>query len=395
MARRYNMPPGGRYTSANRITITIPCIENGQRVRKSHSKVKPDEPKTYANLKDANEGYDRVIAYRDQRTDHAQTVRGFWQEWTDADHWMWGAVEGRSEQTLMAYATRTRKFVERYGDRPIDTITEFDVRAYMADGAAQSSLYSLSTMFNDAEREGLITTHPCRELAKRAERTIRTRRKNKPVDVPDRAQIDAVLERAGDDVYPDGLRPWLIVGTETGMRGGELDGMEWKYLKGDRYQIDWQWNAALGKMTPPKHESYRSIGLSDVALEAIESCRGRNPRYVFTNKTVDHFTHDSRDWWWAWNSDGGPSLRQLVGGVTMYAATRHYWASRAVNELGLSPYQASLLYGHKDGGRLITEVYAKPDHERAVREAQAAMNSAAAEQRKVVDLEQRRREQRA
>jgi integrase len=376
--RKRGLPPGGRKTSAGRITITIRVAQNGETKRLAHSKVKPDEPTTYATEAEAWAGYERVIAFIDDQADSVVTLGAFWEEWTDEDHYLWGTIKGRSRQTIASYTTRTRRFVKMYRDRPIDSIVELDVHRYLKAGGKPSTLYTISTMFHDAASQKLITAHPCAQLAAEAEAAIRKarERKRKQTTLPDRETLTLMLERAKQAAYPPGLWAWLVVGAETGMRGGELDGMEWEFLKGNRYEIRWQWNRAIGEMSEPKHGSTRDLLLSPRAMAAIETCRGNGSRYIFLNNERTHWNHDSRARWWEWCADGGAALRQIVGGVTMYESTRHAWASWAVNDGGLSPYQASLLYGHTDGGKLITETYAKPDHEAAMRAALEAAKRA-------------------
>ena len=389
--RKRGLPPGGRKTSSGRITITIRVIEHGEIKRLAHSKVKPDEPTTYATEAEAWAGFERVQEYLKQAAGERVTVGAFWDDWTDEEHYLWGVLKGRSSQSITSYKTRTRRFMLMYRERPIDSIVELDIHRYLKAGGKQSTLYVLAMMFRDAQSQGLVTEHPCTKLANEAQPTIRKarERKRKLTTLPDRATLDLMLKRAAMPCYPSSLGAWLVVGVETGMRGGELDGMQWEYLTGNRYRIRRQWNRTLGTLAEPKHGSTRDLLLSSRAMAAIETQRDNGSSLIFLNNARSNWDHDTRGRWWQWNGDGGESLRQIVGGVTIYEATRHAWASRAVNEGGLSPYQASLLYGHTDGGKLITETYAKPDHEAAMR---AALEMS--ERRDVTDLNDKRDDKR-
>jgi integrase len=386
------LPPGSRYTSSGRITITIPFVEGGERKRLSQNKIDPREPKSYGTPEEAMAGYLRVKAYLAERSPETATVGAFYAEWSDTDHYYWGidGVKGRSEQTLAGYAARVHAFAEHFSDRPLATITLADVEAWLEGGGPAYTLATISTMFHDAVTRRLIPTHPFAQLANDVENSLRKQRADRRDDPPKRALIDAMLTRA--QALPLGLYGWVLTGVRTGMRGGELDGMEWKYLHGNRYEIRWQWNARLQKMTGPKHGSTRDLLLPPDVMDVIERIRAErvSDRYIFTNTQGGHWTHSPRMKWWEWCKDGEPSLRQIVGGATIYQATRHYWASWAVNEAGMSPYQAALLYGHKDGGKLITEVYARPDHERAMQSALDAW-----ERTQPVDLNAERQRRRA
>jgi hypothetical protein len=350
MARKPKLPSGARRTSAGRITLTIADANDGGR-RKSQQKIKPDEPASYGTPDEAMAGLVRVKAFMAEARCQATTVEGFWADWTDHAHPRWGSLASRSPQSIDSYAIRTRRFVKMYGDRQLDSITEEDVIAYLRAGGVHSSLRAIATLFHDAGRVGLTTTHPCAQIAGQAEGLARKRRAEREGVVPDSDQIDAMLDRARADVIPASFYGWLLTGVRTGMRTGEIDGMEWKYLA----EIDKQ----------------RDNGTPFIWINAGGGTCWKS---------------DSRSYWWTWTNDGGPSLRQLVGGAQMKNATRHYWASWALNVAGIQPYQAALLYGHSDGGKLLTDTYAKPDLEHAMRVAY----DAAIEAQKVTPIRKRR-----
>jgi integrase len=386
MARKPKLPPGGRWTSAGRITLTIADINDGNR-RKSQQKIKPDEPASYATADEAMAGLLRVKAFMAEARSTSTTVLGFWKDWTDHDHPRWGSLASRSPQSIDSYAMRTRRFVKMFGARQLDSITEEDVIAYLRAGGVHSSLRGIATLFHDAQRVGLIDSHPCAQIAGRAETLARKRRAERDGVVPEEEQILAMLDRAQQDAFPPSFYGWLLTGVRTGMRTGEIDGMEWKYLKGNRYQIRRQWNAQLKEMSGPKHGSKRDLLLPPDVMAEIDKQRDNGTPFIWINAGGGTcWKSDSRSYWWTWTNDGGPSLRQLVGGAQMKNATRHYWASWALNVAGIPPYQAALLYGHSDGGKLLTDTYAKPDLERAM---QAAYD-AAIEAQKVTPIRKRR-----
>jgi integrase len=373
MARRKpTLPPGARQTSPGRISITIRLkLDDGTFTRLAHSKVKSDEPKFYATPDEAWAGYLRIQEYQKQAAAHGETLKGFWAKWSDPDH-HWNL--SRTDSTVMAYTARTKGFVNfrNYGDIPLSAFTERHLDAYMEDGGGLlSHIGAISRIFHDAVRRGRIATNPLARAAAEAAKLIAKQAKEKRVENPPPSvdQIEQMLARLKAPDYPDSLYGWFLTGAETGMRGGEIDGMEWEHLNGNVYWIKRQWNAKENKLTKCKAGSERRLILNPRVMAEIDKMRGNCSRYIWADSNRAHWTHNTRAYWWTWSGDGGPTLRQLVQGATMYNATRHHWASRAVNIMGLTPYQASLLYGHSDGGKLITDTYANPDHERAMREA--------------------------
>lgn len=379
------LPPGGRRTSAGRVTITIPTQVNGHDKRLSQNKILPSEPRSYATVDEAWEGYKRVQDYLAQRVDRDQTMLGFWERWTDPEDWRWGQISGRSEDSQYIYASRTRAFVTRYATRPVASMTEQDVRDHMRAGGAPSQLSTIARFFRDAATEGLIVGNPAGVLGKDADRALTKRRKANRSDPPKIDAVNAMLEHATDPRYPRSFYGWLLTGTRTGMRGAELDGMEWEYVDGDVYHIEWQLHYRTSQKQRPKHDSRRPVRLDDDVLAEIERARPNGSPYIWLNpNTSDPWRHEARGELWE-KEIAGTSLRDLVGGVTIYIATRHHWASHALNVLKITPYDASLLYGHSDGGKLLTDTYAKPD----VMSALDAVRRATAVQ--PVDLSARRR----
>lgn len=368
MSRKRGLPTGGRRTSSGRITITVRVVVDGKITRLSHSKVLPSEPVTYATEKEAHEGYDRVMAHIASRAANGETLADFWKKWTDGEHW-WNV--GRTESTVIAYESRTRAFVQRYGNRPLLSFTADQLDDYMTAGGLLSHVGAISRMFQDATKRRLIPFNPMAPAAAEASHTIRKITKAKQIENPPPSveQIETMLARLKAPGFPASLYGWFLVGAETGMRGGEIDGMEWSQLDGNVYWVKRQWNAKTGKLGPCKHGSERKLKLNPRVMAEIEKMRGNFSKYIWTDSDREHWTHGTRAYWWEWTGDGGPSPRELCGGVTMYNSTRHHWASRALNIMGLSPYQASLLYGHNDGGRLIVDTYANGDHERAMNAA--------------------------
>jgi integrase len=373
-------PPGARETSKGRWSITFPPNHQGQRL--SQAKILPNEPRSYDGIDAAWKGFHRVNAYLKQQVDHSLTLAGFSERWLDEKDARWGvkAKRKRGTETRVVYASRIAAFVRMFGTRPIASLTEADIIAYQhSPGYRQSQMTVISTLLRDAERDRLRIGNPAREIAKEAEEALREYRKDNRPKAPKLDAIEALLLRLQDAVFPRSLYGWFLTGARTGMRGGEIDGMQFEYLDMDTgvYDIQWQLHGRSNTLERPKHKSMRKVYLPDeVMAEIATRPRYGSTDYIWLNTQHMPWRHDARDKWWTWDKDGGPTLISLVDGVSMYNATRHHWASWAVNEGGLTPYQASLLFGHKDGGKLIIERYVTADIDLAVEAARSAYQQA-------------------
>ncbi len=89
------------------------------------------------------------------------------------------------------------------------------LRANLADETAENVLILFSMILGEAADEGLIGTNPCRKLRISFEDSC-----ERPHASAD--EVDAIAGRAGGD---NGLM--IITGAYTGMRWGELAGLQW------------------------------------------------------------------------------------------------------------------------------------------------------------------------
>jgi integrase len=309
-------------------------------------------------------------------------VRGFWSRWADEHDPQWGAggvrCPERHENAIYTFRSKTRQFAEMYAERQLSTLSDTDIVAYTESAAyKRSHMTPIHTFLEDAQKAGLRRgVNPVAQYARMAERGLRQQRdrKRNESDPPSLPQIDALLTRLSGPAYPRSLYGWFLTGSRTGMRGGELDGMRFEDVDFDAatYRIRKQLHPRTGRLAVPKHDSVRTVLLDDDIMREIRAAGAQGlSEFIWTNTSFDPWRHTSRSKWWAKQIDGS-SLRETVGDATMYEATRHHWASWAVNEGGMSPYQASILYGHSDGGKLISEIYASPDNDAAIEAARRA-----------------------
>ena len=68
-------------------------------------------------------------------------------------------------------------------------------------------------------------------------------------------------------------------------------------------------------------------------------------------------------------------MRCSVGlDIDFYLATRHYFGWYALNVLELQPYIIAEQLGHKDGGKLVVQLYGHPDQTKARRKIREAFD---------------------
>ena len=109
------------------------------------------------------------------------------------------------------------------------------------------------------------------------------------------------------------------------------------------------------KITPPKHESRRTIALVEPLRDRLMNLP-RESEWVFTTLRRHHYVPSTRSHHWN-------RVRCSIGlaAVSLYESTRHYFAWYALNVLELPDHIVAAQLGHDDGGTLVRELYGHPD----------------------------------
>jgi integrase len=321
-------------------------------------------PTTYASRREAERAEDRA---RDQLLGAAArgtTVREWWTEWTTSPLW-----KRPSESTNLHYAERTRAFVERYGDRPIASVTHADIADWLKGGAKVGTADKLRTMFGDAMRHeagALVATNPFSGLR------LRRTRGRKDVQPPDVATVARMLA-AADELTPPSFAAYLLTACYSAARPGELDALMLTDLDfmAETIDIERQWSAKLAAVAPPKHGSRRVIAMTEPVRKRL-SRLPRESEWVFTTIRGNHYVPSTRAHHWN-------RVRCAVGlgNTSLYLATRHFYAWYAFNVLELPDHVIALQLGHTDGGGLVRRLYGHPDAAIARRRTRDAFRSTA------------------
>jgi len=175
------------------------------------------------------------------------------------------------------------------------------------------------------------------------------------------------------EITPPSFAAYLELGCLSAARPGELDALRWPWVRfeDDEIEIREQWNVKVRKFTEPKYGPYTIalVGrarrlLSNLPRDSVES------PFVFITNRGHHYTPSSRH-------HHRNRVRCSVGlpDMTLDLATRHYFGSYALNVLELEPHVIAEQLGHRDGGRLVVELYGHPDKARARRRIREAFDT--------------------
>jgi hypothetical protein len=215
MARPRKLPPYARRTSSGRIALQIPHPVLRKRV--TPREILPNEPASYETVDDAWAGRERCLQALKGEVERGVTVRDFWLKWTDADHYL---NDNKQQSSLITYRSRTRRFVETYGDVRLDAVDSAIIGAFMDTKPPRSQLSGLRRMWEDAiaHEPPLVESNPWARVAKSADRKARTQRKMREAHLRGKVttitapQIEQVLRLARETMEPS-FYGWLFTAT--------------------------------------------------------------------------------------------------------------------------------------------------------------------------------------
>lgn len=296
----------------------------------------------------------RAEAHRVLRAEKAAgvTVRDFWERWTTDE-----LFARPKEQTDKHNRERTKGFVDSYGDLLLAHVGDLVVAEWLAGGKRNGTVPALRAMFNDARsaKAGrLIVANPFAGLG------ISRGSGNKHKQPPSVDEMERLIKLAHELTIP-AFADYLEMACVTGIRPSELDAMRPEWVRWDDGEIDVreQWAAKVGKFDSPKYGPY-TIALVQRARDVLHRAAEHSGReFCFETLRGTHFSPSARTHHWnKVRSAAG------LGDTTLYLATRHYFGWYAVNVLEMDTAVVAEQLGHKDGGKLVEQLYGHPDKAR-------------------------------
>ena len=221
-------------------------------------------------------------------------------------------VEWRRSYKSTVQATLKCQLIPRFGEKEVGQITKADVLAYRAE-LGKATAKGKETSLSPARINKLL--NPLRQILNEAAdrfdfrtpfdsiKQLRTKRTD--VDPFTLVEVKKIL----DTVRPD-FRSYYTVRFFTGMRTGEVDGLQWKYVDFDNRLILVRETIVAGQEEYTKTDgSQRDIQMSQIVFDALRvqyEATGKLSKYVFSNRLgqpLDHKNVTNRVWY--------PLLRHL------------------------------------------------------------------------------------
>jgi integrase len=217
----------------------------------------------------------------------------------------WYAAQDLAPSTMQNYRRHIEEhLLPAFEEWPLAGIQRVDVDAWERRerdaGYAASSVKTwrgtLHLVLADAVDEGLIHANPATKRRGRGKRAGRSRNRGPEKTVTTAVGVLLVAERAALLSGRDDEFVALVLKGFTGMRWGELVGLETEFARPGTLRVEWQlYELDTGELVrcPPKDDSYRTIDLpgwlSNLVAEHIArtspkpcACHGRT--YVFCGR---------------------------------------------------------------------------------------------------------------
>lgn len=235
-------------------------------------------------------------------------------------------------------AERIRRFVQDFGNTPLDRITRAQARDWALEH--RSHVDVVRAMFSDAIRDGLIDSNPFADLR------LKQSRGRKDLVVPTPDEVAALIQAARDVHGEYGRRVYANLvqfAAFSGLRAGELFGLRWSdvSLEARTIRVERQWNIKLQEFTTPKNGRARTVFLTDQAREALERTARTRHEEIFRTPNEKLFSGGSVTYWWH-------PVRAAAGlpGFPFHGLRHHFGTFLAREDVG--PVQIKSMMGHAD-----------------------------------------------
>ncbi|QSB14558.1 LacI family DNA-binding transcriptional regulator [Natronosporangium hydrolyticum] len=216
----------------------------------------------------------------------------------------WYAAQDLAASTMQNYRRHLEEhLLPEFGDRPLVSILSADVEAWekrerkvYAAASVKTWRSTLHLVLADALEEGLIGANPATKRRGRGKRAGRSRNRGPEKTVTTALGVLLIAERAALLSGRDDEFVALLLKGFTGIRWGELVGLETEFIRPGAVRVEWQlYELDTGELVrcPPKDDSYRTIDLpgwlADLVAQHLartrpKPCACHGKTYVFQGR---------------------------------------------------------------------------------------------------------------
>jgi integrase len=263
-----------------------------------------------------------------------------------AEFWLEGYAERVKGSSYDTAASALRGFMDDYRGVQLARVDRIGAEKWARKNRWRVPM--VVTLFNAAVEAELVNRNPFAGLSHKGQ----GRKRIVPLTV---AELDALAEAGrqalGD--YGTTMRALILFLAYSGMRPGEVFGLEWTDIDFKRMRISVERRVYRGSLDLPKSNRPRLIVLTPPARDALLALP-KDRRLVFTAKRGGRLSQSALSGYWATTI-----AKADRPGMTPYEL-RHFAAHHLYVTMGLPARVAAAQLGH-DGPKLIEQLYGHGD----------------------------------
>lgn len=243
-------------------------------------------------------------------------------------------------------AYMVKPFVRDFGSVRMSDVTPDRAQEWAR--ANQASHPVVRALFNDAKRNGAVTSNPFANLRLSQSKG----RKGLSALTEDELHELADVALAALGAYGPTFRAVILFAGYVGLRPAELFCLRWSDVDFAAQTVHISKSlGSTGEVTLPKNGEARTVVLPPAAAAALRGMpRRADSPYLFTTTTGQRFSKTSHYYYWS-------QVRAAAGrpGMDFYEL-RHFCATELLRR-EVSPGAVAVQLGHTDGGALVMSTY--------------------------------------
>jgi integrase len=206
-----------------------------------------------------------VLSQPDQQM---PTVKGYMSEWLQT----YAKVHCKPS-TYRGYERAIHQhLIPAFGDKPLHELKREHVKRLIAEqmnsqkarNTIQNYLVPLKAAYNQAKQDGLVVLNPAERLGKLLQRPQDRRQEMQPLTAQEVEMLLSVAE-----AHHPALYPVLLCAVRTGLRQGELIGLQWGDIDFRGQFMDVRRGVVLGEVTTTKSKKIRRVDLSPTVVTIL------------------------------------------------------------------------------------------------------------------------------
>lgn len=261
-----------------------------------------------------------------------------------ADFYLEGYAERVKRSSYLTAETAIKRWREKFGSRTLASIDSTEAEQWAR--ANRWAVPPVVTMLNNAVKRDVLDRNPFVGLSSKSQ----GRRHLEPLSVADLDRLAEIARKHHGEMF----KAFVLFTGYTGMRVGEVFALGWEDINFEKQSVLVKQRLYRAELDLPKGNKVREIVLFPEAANALEKLDRSTP-WVFLGKRGSRMSQSKLNHYWqkiiaSFGKDLDPhELRHFCG--------HHLYVTKGIPDRIVAEQ-----LGHRDGGKLVRELYGHGDH---------------------------------